>query len=164
MSFCGFIKGITPKIRLLFFVLMNSVLLNLSCVWISLWQVNCLWIVFLKRIALNDVVKWGQEGWWRRAGSFVLQSEVPPSIVTTWMVLTGTCCIWTSDETRASTRMQKDQIHTFKDHCSPRQSLVGYGKHQNKAAFNPQKKLSQQKVSESSNCCSCVDTIRKKKK
>ena len=31
-------------------------------------------------------------------------------------MVTDTCYTWTSDETRASTRMQKDQIHAFKDH------------------------------------------------
>ena len=35
MSFCSLIKGITPKIRMVCFVLTNSVLLNLSCVWIA---------------------------------------------------------------------------------------------------------------------------------
>ena len=33
MSFCSLIKGINPKIRMLCFVLINSVLLNLLCVW-----------------------------------------------------------------------------------------------------------------------------------
>ena len=36
MSFCGLIKGITPKIRMLRFVLINNVLLDLLCVWILL--------------------------------------------------------------------------------------------------------------------------------
>ena len=34
MSFCSLIKGITPKIRMLCFVLINSVILNLWCIWI----------------------------------------------------------------------------------------------------------------------------------
>ena len=34
VPFCSLIKGITPKIRMLCFVLINSVLLNLLCVWI----------------------------------------------------------------------------------------------------------------------------------
>ena len=34
MSFCSLIKGIAPKIRMLCFVLINSVILNVSCVWI----------------------------------------------------------------------------------------------------------------------------------
>ena len=33
-SFCSLIKGITLKVRMLCFVLINSVLLNLVCVWI----------------------------------------------------------------------------------------------------------------------------------
>ena len=33
MSFCSLIKEVTPKIRMLCFVLINSVLLNLLCVW-----------------------------------------------------------------------------------------------------------------------------------
>ena len=37
MSFCSLIKGITPKIRVLCFVLINSVLLNLLCVWIIVY-------------------------------------------------------------------------------------------------------------------------------
>ena len=32
--FCSLIKGITPKIRMLCFVLIHCVLLNLLCVWI----------------------------------------------------------------------------------------------------------------------------------
>ena len=34
VSFCSLIKGITPKIGMLCFVLINSVILNLLCVWI----------------------------------------------------------------------------------------------------------------------------------
>ena len=34
VSFCNLIKGITPKIRMLWFVLINSILLNLSCLWV----------------------------------------------------------------------------------------------------------------------------------
>ena len=36
MSFCSLIKGITPKIHRLCFFLLNSVILNLLCVWILL--------------------------------------------------------------------------------------------------------------------------------
>ena len=36
MSFCSLIKVITPKIHMLCFVLINSVILNLSCVSISI--------------------------------------------------------------------------------------------------------------------------------
>ena len=39
MSFCSLIKGIIPKICTLYFVPVNCVLLNLSCVWIFLKQV-----------------------------------------------------------------------------------------------------------------------------
>ena len=35
MSFCSLIKGITPKVRTLCFVVVNSVRLNLLCVWIQ---------------------------------------------------------------------------------------------------------------------------------
>ena len=35
MSFCSSVKGITPKILILCFVLIDSIILNLSCVWIS---------------------------------------------------------------------------------------------------------------------------------
>ena len=38
LSFCSSIKGITPNIRMLYFVLINGVPLNLSCVWFSLRQ------------------------------------------------------------------------------------------------------------------------------
>ena len=39
MSFCSLIKGITPKINLLCFVLMSSIHVNLSCVWrLSVYQ------------------------------------------------------------------------------------------------------------------------------
>ena len=38
MSFCSLIKGITPKICRLCFDLVNSVLLNLLSVWISVLQ------------------------------------------------------------------------------------------------------------------------------
>ena len=34
MSFCSLIKGITLKIRMLYFVPVTSVILNLLCVWI----------------------------------------------------------------------------------------------------------------------------------
>ena len=34
VSFCSLIKGITPKIRMLCFVLINRVLLNFLCVWL----------------------------------------------------------------------------------------------------------------------------------
>ena len=34
MSFCSWIKGMTLKIRMLCFVLINSILLNLLCIWI----------------------------------------------------------------------------------------------------------------------------------
>ena len=36
VSFCSLIKGITPRIRMLCFVLINNVIFNLLCVWISL--------------------------------------------------------------------------------------------------------------------------------
>ena len=36
MPFCSLIKGVTQKIRLLCFVLINSVILNLLCVRVSL--------------------------------------------------------------------------------------------------------------------------------
>ena len=37
MLFCSLKNGLTPKIRLLCFVIINSVLLNLFCVWILYW-------------------------------------------------------------------------------------------------------------------------------
>ena len=39
-SFCSLINGITPKIHMLCFVLINSVLLNLACVWIFLAKLS----------------------------------------------------------------------------------------------------------------------------
>ena len=36
MSFCSLIKEITPKIHMLCFVLINSVIFNISCVWVLL--------------------------------------------------------------------------------------------------------------------------------
>ena len=46
MSFCSLTKGITPKTHMLCFVLINSVLLNLLCVWIwlSVVAVLQLWL------------------------------------------------------------------------------------------------------------------------
>ena len=38
--FCSLIKGITPKIRMLCFVLINSVRLNLLCIWIFFLLLN----------------------------------------------------------------------------------------------------------------------------
>ena len=40
MSFCSFKKGINPKICILRFDLINSVLLNPSCVWILFWNTS----------------------------------------------------------------------------------------------------------------------------
>ena len=40
VSFCSLIKGITPKIRMLCFVLINSVILNVLCVLILFWSVT----------------------------------------------------------------------------------------------------------------------------
>ena len=40
MSFCSLIKGITLKIHPLCFVLINSALFNLLCVWVTTWHLN----------------------------------------------------------------------------------------------------------------------------
>ena len=46
VSFCSLRKGITPKILMLCFVLINSVQLNLLCVWILLlWTAR--WTTFV---------------------------------------------------------------------------------------------------------------------
>ena len=36
VSFCSLIKGITPKIRVLCFAVISSVLWNILCVWIAI--------------------------------------------------------------------------------------------------------------------------------
>ena len=47
---CSLKKGITPKIRMLCFVLINGVLLNLWCVWILFWNASSLlFLFFVKR-------------------------------------------------------------------------------------------------------------------
>ena len=43
MSFCSLIKGISLKICMLSFFLINSVLLNLFCVWILSMNLQCLY-------------------------------------------------------------------------------------------------------------------------
>ena len=47
MSFCSLIKGITPKILMLGFVLINSVIVNHLCVWVQYYQQQ-LWLSLWK--------------------------------------------------------------------------------------------------------------------
>ena len=51
MSFCSLVKGITPKIRMLCFVLINSVILNLLV--LCVWVLNCSLIYSFTRKDIN---------------------------------------------------------------------------------------------------------------
>ena len=54
MSFCSLIKRITPKIRVLYFVLINNVLIKLSRVWILKLGIYTIVCLFRHRVLYNN--------------------------------------------------------------------------------------------------------------